>query len=686
VNIHLITGKNHVLSRIKIILLLICILLLLPSTHLYAQQPNYVFITIDDLNDYIEGFDGHPQTETPNISTIAANGTSFLRAYASSPQCGPSRLSLFTGKDCAYTQVYHNSEYTCGNFRDNFTPAEGNEEVFTLPEVLKNEGGYYTYGISKFFHCHQNLPDYDSLNPDVCERSQSWNKLLVFNNTGEEEEVFNYGIENSTGVSGFEFCKIPNDMEPLMQDYLTTDSAISFIEQYAENPDAFSNKPFFLAMGYRRPHGPLYIPEKYFLPYYNNNLSSDPFTIPYNNPPAAFPYNGVVMPPQPDENWSDFYSLPAGGVAEALAREHNVHESMLSYGFDMDMAGTLPVIDPALTTIERYEIINESERANAVMAYLAAIRFVDAQIGRFMEEMEQHPDILNNTIFVILGDHGYSLGEKTHWRKGALWETDTRAPLIISDYRNPSGQSSIRLVSFLDIFPTLLELSDIAAPAFTDGRPYLDGYSLLPLMEDPKAAWSRPVLSSYRNTDDLSNEGSCFPQYSVRTDDYHYIRYRTNGAAGECDENSSTLEEELYQPGPLYNIDPYEWNNLIGVDGTDQIIAEIDNYLPDSIHYLSFSNYALETENSGEDFSSSFFPNPSNGNILLSVQGPPEDITICISDIHGRRVFLESWEVPASGYVQQPLDLSRIPAGAYYLIIWSKSAGTITMPLVLTQR
>lgn len=674
------------INKYLYIYILLTCTILLQAFSINAQQPNVVFITIDDLNDYVEGFDGHPQTETPHISSIAGKGTSFLRAYASSPQCGPSRLSLFTGKDCNYTKVYHNSEYKCGNFRDNFTPAEGNEQVFTLPEILKNEGGYYTYGISKFFHCHQNLPDYDSLNPNICERSLSWNKLLVFNNTGEEEDVYDYGTENSTGVSGFEFCKIPDDMEPMMQDYLTTDSAISFIQQYANDPSAFCNKPFFLAMGYRRPHGPLYIPEKYFLPYYNDDLSVDPFTISYNNPPTTFPYNGVVMPPQPDNNWSDFYSLPEGGVAEALAREHNVHESMLSYAFDMDLAGTLPIIDPALTTLERYEIINETERANAVMAYLAAIRFVDAQIGRFMDEMEDHPEILNNTIFVILGDHGYSLGEKTHWRKGALWETDTRAPLIISDYRNPKGQSTIRLVSFLDVFPTILELSNTNAPVFNDGSNYLDGFSLVPLMEDPKAAWSRPVLSSYRNTDDYTNEGSCFPHYSVRTDDYHYIRYHTNGAEDGCDENNSILEEELYRPGLLYDVDPYEWNNLIGVSGTEEIIAEIDNYLPDSLNYLSFQNYSLETVNVGESISASFYPNPSNGNILLSIHSNPGNIAIAISDLQGRIIFNEIWELPASGYLQRLLSISDLPAGAYHLIMTAQNQEIISMPLFLTQR
>ncbi|MBC8173199.1 MAG: sulfatase-like hydrolase/transferase, partial [Chitinophagales bacterium] len=96
-----------------------------------SEKPNIVFIIMDDLNDYVQGFDGHPQAKTPNIAKIEKKGTTFVNSYCAAPKCGPSRTSMITGKDCNYTQIYNNGDLKCGNFRNNFTAEKGNETIYT---------------------------------------------------------------------------------------------------------------------------------------------------------------------------------------------------------------------------------------------------------------------------------------------------------------------------------------------------------------------------------------------------------------------------------------------------------------------------------------------------------------------------------------------------------------------------
>lgn len=146
------------------------------------EKPNFIFIVVDDLNDYQDIYDGHPQIETPHIDGLASSGIRFQNAYAACPGCAPSRTSMLSGKDAIYTQVFNNNDYS-NNFRNNFTAADGNETVFTLPEILKDSGGYYTMAINKVFHS-QKQNDYDKVTADPCAKDLSWNKMLDFEDGG----------------------------------------------------------------------------------------------------------------------------------------------------------------------------------------------------------------------------------------------------------------------------------------------------------------------------------------------------------------------------------------------------------------------------------------------------------------------------------------------------------------------
>lgn len=569
-------------TQLHFIFLLFLSIMLNPE-RLFGQagtQPNIIIILIDDLNDYTTSLGGHPQTLTPNIDRIEDWGTTFTNAHASAPKCTPSRTSFISGKDLYYTHVYNNM--ACKPFREYFDPDEGNGEVFTLPEYFKDQGGYFTFGINKIIPCFDTYYDYDSLTLDPCAKSLSWSKYSLFID-GEDTVVLDYGDEHNYGFGGFSWYPLPDSLEPHMYDYRTVDTAALFLQEYSDGSLDACEKPFLMMLGFRKPHEPYYIPEKYFDPYYCDDLYQDPLDLPYNDPINTVPYNGVVMPPQPDTLYNDFFQLPENGLGQYMGAFDSIYFEMLEKIDDLD---PLPNVADGLTDEQRVDILQQVYSANFTLAYSAAVRYLDAQIGRLLDSLALYPDIMDNTIIVLTSDHGYSLGEKRHWKKGTLWETDQRVPFVISDLRAPLEQSHSTAVSLLDIFPTLCDMAEIPQPTFTDGTPYLDGQSVLYLINDPALDMERPAISAYKQRKTL--QLSCRPQYSLRSDRFHYILYTSNGPAGtlECDGENYFLEEELYEIGTDRNIDPNEWNNLANNPDYRPVIEYLQQWLPDSALYL----------------------------------------------------------------------------------------------------
>lgn len=544
-----------------------------------TDQPNFIFIVVDDLNDYIEGFTDQPQIETPNVKQIATEGTLFLNAYSSAAGCAPSRTSFFSGKDLFYTQVYNNEDYQ-SKFRDNFTALENNEEVFTFPQLLKDSAGYYTYAINKLFH-NPNENDYDkTVGTPACERTLSWNEMRFFEDSDSLLEVFS---EYAFG-SDFDWGMIPDTMEYLMEDYQAADTAITFINAFADSTANTCGRPFFLALGFFRPHSQRYIPEKYYPPYYLQDVYQEPYDIPYNDPIGTFPYNGIVMPPQPDTIYQDYNDLPDGGIGRSFADNGKVYEQITDY---VEGLFPLPEIEAGLTDAQREAILFESVNANYSMNYIAAVQFIDAQIGRVMDALNTFPELKENTIIILISDNGFSLGEKKHWTKWSLWEPDIRVPFIIVDPALPGDQISNATVSLLDLFPTISDMAGLNYPHFSDGSKYLDGHSLIPLLNQPEIEFECPSLTTYKKNTSL---GSCFPHYSIRNKRFHYIRYRENNdgtfATTFCDSAYFGYEEELYEIGINKETDPYEWNNLIGNEDYEPVVNFLRQWIPDSVLYL----------------------------------------------------------------------------------------------------
>ncbi|MFV1963979.1 MAG: sulfatase [Pirellulaceae bacterium] len=261
----------------------------------------------------------------------------------------------------------------------------------------------------------------------------------------------------------------------------------------AEQLQATHDKPIFLTVGFYRPHVPLYAPKRTF---------------------EQIPRDAVQLPPVQEDDRDD---LPA----TALRVTQN---------------NTPPPHD--------WFVKNDLWR-DAVQAYLACVRFTDEQVGRVLDALDAGPHA-DNTIVVLLSDHGFHLGEKQRWAKQSLWERSTRVPFIISV---PGGLESVRCsrpVELLSVYPTLIDLCRV------EKRPELEGVSLVPLLSDPDARWERSAITTYGPNN-----------HAIRTERWRYIRYYDGS-------------EELYD----HDVDAHEWNNLAGDAKFDDVKTRLAEWLP----------------------------------------------------------------------------------------------------------
>ena len=408
------------------------------SSPLVIDQPNILLISIDDLNNWIEPLGGHPQAQTPNLTSFAQEAVTFRRSYTVSPSCNPSRTALMTGKLPWETGLYTNSQ--------NWREIVGDEQV--IPQYFQ-EQGYFAAGAGKIYHA--NMPD-----------PRSWNDY--FPNKIEQMPKYWLPVQDSvTGVKSFALTdnEIREDfptgvsmvMPPFKGMYLAFDFAplpveteqtgdYSSVQWISEQLKKKHDKPFFLAAGLYRPHLPWYVPQKYF---------------------DKFPLEDIQLP-----------------------------ESMAG---DLD---DVPVLGQKVARNGYHERVLESDNwKKAVQGYLASINYADELVGKLLSDLAQS-EYADNTIVVIFSDHGWQLGEKEHWRKFGLWEDVLNTVLMVKVPKgipglpegNYAGGVSDRNVSLVDIFPTLTELIG------KEPKPGLSGHSLVPLLQQPDAEWAYPVVSS----------------------------------------------------------------------------------------------------------------------------------------------------------------------------------------------
>ncbi len=377
-----------------------------------AGSPRYnvLFIATDDLNCDL-GCYGHPVVKTPNLDRLAERGVRFERAYCQFPLCSPSRSSLLTGLRPDTTQVFDLKKH----FR---TVLPG---VVTLPQMFRN-GGYYAARVGKIYH--YGVPG--DIGTSGLDDPASWDKVVNPRGRDKDEEhmLTNHTPKRGLGSSLSFLAADGSDEE--QTDGIGTTAAIKLLE-------ANKDRPFFIAMGYYRPHCPYVAPKRYF---------------------AQVPFEQVRM----------------AQVAQAWR-------------------GQVPL--PALVSTQPWPWfgVTEEQARESKRAYWAAIEFMDAQVGRLLAALERL-GLADRTIVVFWSDNGYHVGEHGLWMKQSLFENSARVPLIVAAPGQKSkGRASLRTVELLDIYPTLAELCGLAPPANLTGR------SLAPLLDDPRAAWDKPAFT-----------------------------------------------------------------------------------------------------------------------------------------------------------------------------------------------
>lgn len=383
-----------------------------PALTAADQRLNVVFIVADDLNTAL-GCYGNPIVKTPNIDRLAARGVRFDRAYVQVALCNPSRVSFLSGLRPSRTGV-----------PDLKTPPRTHlaNHIF-LPQYFRNSG-YYSAMVGKVFHTGEAFEDPASWDLEIREwgKSPKPEEVLV----GFDAKGLPWRTDHSWA---WHKLKIPDAQTP---DGTVARKAAEIIG--GARP---AGKPFFLGVGFRRPHSPYSVPAAYFDRY----------------PPEKMPL--PVEPP---------------GHLESIPR------AALTYDPDK------PRVPP--------------DRAREMIAaYYACITFVDAQVGVIMDALDRS-NLWDRTVVVFIGDHGYHLGEHGNmWHKQSNFEEAARAPmLIVAPGRTTNGVSP-RTVEFIDLYPTLVEVAGLPVPPVE-----LQGVSLAPLLDDPQRSWDRPAFTEIQRT------------------------------------------------------------------------------------------------------------------------------------------------------------------------------------------
>lgn len=410
-----------------------------------TERPNVLFISVDDLASRL-GCYGDVLAKTPHIDRLAAEGVCFQHAYNQIPLCNPTRASLMTGLRPDRIKVYDLDRH----FRDQLP------DVVTLPQAFQ-AADYFVARVGKIYH--YNVPA--AIGTDGFDDPPSWNQTVnpIGRDKAEESQIVN--AEPHRPISAALSWLAAEGTDEEQTDGMITTEAIRLMEQHRD-------QPFFLGVGYFRPHTPYVAPKKYF---------------------ELYPLAELRLPYAPEGDRDD---IPIAAFAHNNPIPH--------YGLD------------------------EATLLQATQAYYACISFVDAQVGRLIQALERL-GLADNTIVVFWSDHGYHLGEHHGaWQKRTLFEESARAPLIIHDPRIPGRGPSPRVVEFVDLYPTLASLADVPAPSNLDGR------DLTPLLQDPIAKWDGyAVTQVLRPADDRLNTPvmGC----SIRNERYRYTEWG-EGSAG----------------------------------------------------------------------------------------------------------------------------------------------------------
>lgn len=353
-----------------------------------ARPPNVVFIAADDLNNDL-GTYGHPLVHSPNIDRLAARGVRFDRAYNQFPLCSPSRTSVMTGLRPDSTRVWDLQRH----FRERLP------DVVTLPQHFRRHG-YFAARVGKIYH--YGVPG--QIGTAGLDDPASWDVAVNPRGRDKHDEHTITNVTPQRGLGSALSWRADPGTDEEQTDGMVASEAIRLMEQNRE-------RPFFLAVGFYRPHTPYVAPRKYF---------------------DLYPLHAVAAPTDPNRDLAD--------VPEAA-----IWTTPSNWGLG-------------------WEQMREARRA-----YYASVTFMDAQVGRVLDALRRL-GLEDNTIVVFWSDHGYHLGQRGQWMKQSLFEGSARVPLVIAAPGAVRGAASPRVVELLDLYPTLADLAGLPRPEHVQGR------------------------------------------------------------------------------------------------------------------------------------------------------------------------------------------------------------------------
>ena len=498
-----------------------------------TRKPNILFIAVDDLKPLL-GCYGNTMVKTPNIDRLAKMATVFNKNYCQQAICGPTRASLMTGSRPDVTKIWNLTT----QMRD------VNPDIVTLPQYLITQG-YTTSGIGKIYHPSSAIGSVDpvswsipylkskesdfpaefglpangqyqlpetkaKMTPDIIAERKQKNKDLAAND------------ENPKSIKGpsTECIDVPDNAYQDGVNALLAKNQIIALSK--------SDKPFFMAVGFSKPHLPFVAPKKYWDLYNREDM-----------PIASF-------------------------------QEHSKNGPLIAYHQSGELRNYLDIPEYATLPADSLRIgLKLEKQKELIHGYYAAISYMDAQVGILLNTLESL-GTLDNTIIVLWGDHGWHLGDHDLWHKHTNFEEATRAPLIIAGPGIKSGKTN-SLTEFVDVFPTICDLAGVVIPK------NLDGKSLKPLMLNNKAKGKEYAISQYprklkkAEMAKLGYADAKMMGYSLRTNQYRYTIWMNNFNSKEAFNESQVYASEMYD----YVKDPLEKVNVVNDKNYTSISASL---------------------------------------------------------------------------------------------------------------
>jgi arylsulfatase A-like enzyme len=409
--------------------LLVSILLVLSSFARAAERPNVLLIVSDDLTACL-GCYGNEVCQTPNLDRLAAEGVVFERAYCQFPLCGPSRASFMSG-------LYPNTTKMLGNSKALGSYRTTNAALADHPSIggFLRRNGYVSLRVSKIYH--MGVPGGIEAGEPGGDDPDSWDRAfdVMAPETASPGQLELLTPKRPHYGSNFARVIVPDEQVATQADHLAASQAIALLENRARGRSDSGflrpEQPFFLAVGFVRPHVPLIAPQRMF---------------------EQYPEEDAELPHVPEGDLDD---VPPPAAAMENARRYGM---------------------------------NQRQQKQALAAYYASVSFMDQQVGRLLDALNRL-DLRENTIVIFTSDHGYNLGEHHCWQKLSLFEESARVPLIVAapGFEASAGQHSDALVELVDLYPTIADLTGLADEAPKN----LHGISLRGLLQDPAQADER---------------------------------------------------------------------------------------------------------------------------------------------------------------------------------------------------